>query len=148
MGIRAISRIENVCAPLLIHWIRSFAKAIKEKLRTTEIPDNAKEIEILEADELFTYYQKKTKRAYIWLAVDQNRNQAIDIAVSKSRDKFVFVRMAQRLQRKGYKAKILCSDGYEKDMATINWQISTLYRNLKHVWLSQSPYTTLLNKVQ
>ena len=32
---------------------------IKEKLRTTEIPNEAKDIEILEIDELFTYYQKK-----------------------------------------------------------------------------------------
>jgi IS1 family transposase len=46
--------------------------------------------------------------------VDRNRNKVIDIVVSKSRDKFVFVRMAQRLQRKCYKVKILCTDGYER----------------------------------
>ena len=47
------------------------------------------------------------------LAVDRSRNQIIDITVSKSRDKSVFVRIAQRLERKGYKVKILCSDRYE-----------------------------------
>lgn len=59
VGLRSISRIESVSAPLLVHWIRSFAKMIREKLRTTEIPEEAKDIEILEIDELFTYYQKK-----------------------------------------------------------------------------------------
>ena len=49
----------------------------------------------------------------MWLAVDRDRNQIIDITVSKSRDKSVFVRIAQRLERKGYKVEILCSDGYE-----------------------------------
>ena len=49
----------------------------------------------------------------MWLAVDRKRNQIIDITVSKSRDKSVFVRIAQRLECKGYKAKIMCSDGYE-----------------------------------
>lgn len=45
--------------------------------------------------------------------MDRNRNQIIDIAVSKSLDKSAFVRIAQRLECKGYKIKILCSDGYE-----------------------------------
>ena len=44
----------------------------------------------------------------MWFAVDRNRNQIIDITVSKSRDKSVFVRIAQRLERKGYKVKIMC----------------------------------------
>lgn len=49
----------------------------------------------------------------MWLAVDRNRNKVIDITVSKTRDKMVFVRIAQRLERRGYKVKILCTDGYE-----------------------------------
>ena len=35
---------------------------LKAKLCTTNIPSELKEIEILEIDELFTYYQKKAKR--------------------------------------------------------------------------------------
>jgi transposase-like protein len=62
MGLRAIARTENISAPLLVHWVRTFTKMLREKLRTTEIPDNVKEIEILEIDELFTYYQKKHKK--------------------------------------------------------------------------------------
>jgi insertion element IS1 protein InsB len=45
--------------------------------------------------------------------VDRNRNQIIDIAVSKTREKSVYIKMSQRLEYKGYKVKILCTDGYE-----------------------------------
>ena len=45
--------------------------------------------------------------------MDGNRNKIIDIAVSKDRNKLVYVRIAQRLERKGYKVRILCTDGYE-----------------------------------
>lgn len=62
MGFRAIERIENIPASLLVHWVRTFGKTLKEKLCTTKIPDNLKEIEILEMDELFTYYQKKAEK--------------------------------------------------------------------------------------
>lgn len=61
MGLRSIERIENISASLLIHWIRGFSKLIREKLCTTPIPEESKDIEILEIDELFTYYQKKAK---------------------------------------------------------------------------------------
>lgn len=45
--------------------------------------------------------------------MDRNRNQVIDIVVSKTRDKGVFIKMALRLEKKGYRVKILCTDGYE-----------------------------------
>ena len=61
MGIRAIGRLEGVSAPLIVQWIRGFGKLINEKLAATKIPEDAKKIEILEIDELFTYYQKKVK---------------------------------------------------------------------------------------
>ena len=61
VGIRSIERLEEVPSSLIIYWIRNFAKIIREKICSTKVPDNAKEIEILEMDELFTYYQKKTK---------------------------------------------------------------------------------------
>ena len=59
MGLRSIERVENIPASLLVHWIRGFAKVIREKLYTTKVPEDVKNIEILEMDELFTYYQKK-----------------------------------------------------------------------------------------
>lgn len=61
LGLRSIERLENIPSSLLVHWIRGFARMIREKLCTTKIPDDAKEVEILEIDELFTYYQKKQK---------------------------------------------------------------------------------------
>ncbi len=45
--------------------------------------------------------------------MDRNRNKIIDIAISKTRNKGVFVKMAMRLERRGYRVKILCTDGYE-----------------------------------
>lgn len=61
VGIRSIERLGEVPSSLIIHWIRNFAKIIREKICSSKVPDNAKEIEILEMDELFTYYQKKVK---------------------------------------------------------------------------------------
>jgi len=44
--------------------------------------------------------------------VDRNRNKIIDITISKHRSKIIFLRIAQRLEKKGYKVKLLCTDGY------------------------------------
>ena len=62
VGLRSIERLEGISAPLLVRWIRGFAKVLREKLCTTEIPSDAKEVVILEMDELYTYYQKKVKK--------------------------------------------------------------------------------------
>ncbi len=65
VGIMSIERIEGVPNPLIIYWLRHFGEILKEKLRTTQIPDNMKNIDIVELDELFTYCQKKiTKSSY------------------------------------------------------------------------------------
>jgi hypothetical protein len=45
--------------------------------------------------------------------MDRNRNQIIDIVVSRSREKIVYVRMAQRLEKKGYTVSILRTDEHE-----------------------------------
>jgi transposase-like protein len=62
VGLRSIERLEGIPIALLIHWFRNFGKIIKEKLSTTRIPEDIKEVSILEVDELFTYYQKKPKK--------------------------------------------------------------------------------------
>ena len=62
VSMRSIERAEGVSTPLLIHWIRNFGKMLREKISTTPIPNHAKDIEILEMDELFTYYQKKHRK--------------------------------------------------------------------------------------
>jgi transposase-like protein len=58
-GIRSISRMEGVSAPVIIDWIRDYAKIIKNKINEMPFPKDVKEVQILEVDELFTYYQKK-----------------------------------------------------------------------------------------
>ena len=63
VGIRSIERLENVSNPLIIKWIRSFAKTLKHQLQNQEIKDDIKNITILEVDELFSYCQKKLPKS-------------------------------------------------------------------------------------
>ena len=70
VGMRTIERSEGLSVPLLIDWIRNFGKMIRKKISTASIPDDAKDIEILEMDELFTFYLKKHRKpmfALLWL---------------------------------------------------------------------------------
>ena len=71
VGIRTIERLENVPNPLIIKWIRKFSEILRQKLNETKIPDNAKDIQIIELDELFSYCQKKlTKSTYGLLLIE------------------------------------------------------------------------------
>lgn len=58
-GIMSIERMEKVPNPLIIKWIRKFSSILRKRLNEAEIPEEAKKIEIIELDELFTYCQKK-----------------------------------------------------------------------------------------
>ena len=51
--------MEGVSAALIVYWIRRASLLLKEKIIAAQVPDNARDIEMLEADELFTYCQKK-----------------------------------------------------------------------------------------
>ena len=71
VGIRSIERLENVPNPLIIKWIRKFSKILRQKLNETKIPDDVKDIQIIELDELFSYCQKKlTKSTYGLLLIE------------------------------------------------------------------------------
>ena len=63
VGMMTIERTEGVSTPLLIHWLRGFGDMLKKAIAAVKIPNSAKEVEILEMDELFTYYQKKLKKS-------------------------------------------------------------------------------------
>ncbi len=63
VGIRSIERLEQVPNPLIIKWIRKFSKILRSRLNEVEIPEDAKQIQILELDELFTYCQKKLSKS-------------------------------------------------------------------------------------
>jgi transposase-like protein len=62
VGLRTIERSEGISTPLLIYWIRNIGRLLKQHILKTEVPSDAKDIAILEMDELFTYYQKKHKK--------------------------------------------------------------------------------------
>ena len=65
VGIRFIERLEGVSNPLIIYWIRHFSDLIRKEISRANIPDDVRNIEILELDELFTYYKKnKTEPMY------------------------------------------------------------------------------------
>jgi len=62
-GIRSIERMEKVPNQLIIQWIRKSSKIIRQKLNEVNIPEDTKEIQILELDEMFSYCQKKLKKS-------------------------------------------------------------------------------------
>jgi hypothetical protein len=57
-GIRSISRLEGVSPPVILELIKDYSKIIKEKLNEVKLPESAKQIQILEVDELFRFCQK------------------------------------------------------------------------------------------
>jgi len=64
-GIMSIERMEGVPNPLIIKWIRKFSKILRSHLNEVIIPDDAKQIQIIELDELFSYCKKNlTKSMY------------------------------------------------------------------------------------
>ena len=63
VGIRSIERLEEVSSPLIIHWIRQISSIVREKLRSATIDENAKNISILEIDELFSYCKKNSAKS-------------------------------------------------------------------------------------
>jgi transposase-like protein len=73
IGIRSISRLEGVSGALIVYWIRHFWELISKELRRKPIPKELKEVQIMEIDELFTYYQKKVKEpmcGLLWKGVE------------------------------------------------------------------------------
>lgn len=63
VGIRSIERLEGVSSPLIIYWIRQTSRIVREKLRSATIDENAKNISILEVDELFSYCKKNSAKS-------------------------------------------------------------------------------------
>ena len=65
VGIRSIEHLEGVSNPLIIYWIRHFSNLVRKEIGGVNISDDVRKIEILELDELFTYYKKnKTESMY------------------------------------------------------------------------------------
>jgi len=70
-GIMSIERMGGVPNPLIIKWIRKFSKVLRAGLNEAQIPEDAKKIEIIGLDELFSYCQKKlTKSTFGLLLIE------------------------------------------------------------------------------
>ena len=80
VGIRSIERLEGVSNPLIIYWIRHFAELIRKEIRRRPIPDNPKDIAIVEVDELFTYYKKNANEHMYGLLLTETE---IKLLISK-----------------------------------------------------------------
>lgn len=61
VGIRSIARRLKISASLVSYWIKQFGQIIKDKMLNAEVPEDIKDIEILEADEIVTYIKKNLK---------------------------------------------------------------------------------------
>ena len=70
-GIMSIERMEGVPNPLIIKWIRKFAKIIRQQINETKIPKNIKDIEILEVDELFSFCKKNSAKSMFGLLLTE-----------------------------------------------------------------------------
>ena len=57
--IRSIASCEGTSGSLVLHWIRRAGVILKDYMDSIKVPNNAKEIEILEIDEMFSYVKKK-----------------------------------------------------------------------------------------
>ena len=69
--IMSIERLEGVSNPLIIYWIRNAASMVRAEVQKARLPEEAKEIQILEIDELFSYCKKKiTKCTYGFVLID------------------------------------------------------------------------------
>ena len=57
-GLRSIGRILKVSNVTVLYWIRDFGKSIKAYVQA-ELPDDIREIEIVEMDEMWHFTKKK-----------------------------------------------------------------------------------------
>lgn len=77
VGMRSIERREGVSSPLTIYWIRHFSLLIQKELRQRLRAVNPEDIEILEIDELFTYYKKKQTEPMYGLLLTETKTRLL-----------------------------------------------------------------------
>lgn len=80
VGIRSIERLEHVSNALIIYWIRHCSELLRKELKRRPIPDSAKDIQILELDELFTYCKKNPNKSMYGLLLTEHE---IKLLISK-----------------------------------------------------------------
>ncbi len=62
VGMRSIERRLGVSVPLLLHWLKQAGATIEAMIKEAKIPETEKDIQIIELDELYTFYEKKAKK--------------------------------------------------------------------------------------
>ena len=77
IGIRSIERLEGVSNPLIIYWIRHFAELVRKEIKRRPIPENPKDIAIMEIDELFTYYKKRPNESMYGLLLTETETKLL-----------------------------------------------------------------------
>ena len=60
LGFRSIGRILKVSNVSVLNWIRHFGKTVKEHVQT-QLPDDIRDIEIVEIDEMWHFTRKKNE---------------------------------------------------------------------------------------
>ncbi|MDZ5762808.1 IS1 family transposase domain protein [Candidatus Cyrtobacter comes] len=63
-GVRSIERMEGISAPLILQWIKKFAKILRSKIYQDTQKNEVMNVRIMEIDELYSYC-KKNGRKYI-----------------------------------------------------------------------------------
>ena len=58
VGMRSIERLEGVSNVLVLYWVRHYAELLSAAMKSQPLPDKLEDVEILEIDELFTFYKK------------------------------------------------------------------------------------------
>ena len=79
VGIRSIERLENVSNPLIIYWIRHFSGILRKELQAAPLPNDVKDIEILELDELFTYCKKNSTKSMFGLLLTETETKLLTL---------------------------------------------------------------------
>lgn len=80
VGIRSIERLENVPNPLIIYWIKHFSELIQKEIKSRKLPKSPRELEIVEIDELFSYYKKRPGEHMCGLLLTET---AVKLLISK-----------------------------------------------------------------
>ena len=79
VGIRSIERLESVSNVLILYWIRKFSDIIRKEISAIKIPEDSRDIEILELDELFSYVKKNSKECMYGLLLTETGTKLLKL---------------------------------------------------------------------
>ena len=75
VGIMALERLTGVPNPLIIKWIRNYAKILGELIAKATVSKKLENVEILEMDELFTYCKKNNTESMFGLLLTETETK-------------------------------------------------------------------------